>query len=102
MKVYLTRVLAAIAVVSVGAAAVIYSTKIEKTNFATRWDNAVSDLEKVHPEIPQEKLQARAVEILRSITVAKEDEATVNSEAKASAAACAALNPTQMDQNTCK
>ena len=39
----------------------------------TRIDNAIHDLEKVHAPIPHEALHAKALEILRGRTVAKED-----------------------------
>jgi hypothetical protein len=42
-----------------------YSGEAFTENFDKRWNQEVSDLEKVHAPIPSEKLHARALEILR-------------------------------------
>jgi hypothetical protein len=42
-----------------------------KPSVSERINNATADLKEVEAVIPQEKLHARAVEILRSMTVAK-------------------------------
>ena len=57
---------------------------LDATDSATmRIDNALHDLEKMHAPIPHEALHAKALEILRGRTVAADDEATVNADAKA-------------------
>jgi hypothetical protein len=43
--------------------------------FDTRWNNAVSDFEKVRAPIPYEQLHNHALELLRSRIVAKDEAA---------------------------
>lgn len=58
--------------------------------FDSRWQHAASELERVHPEIPNEKLHAKALEILRGRTVAEDEES------------CPIFNLTPEIYNVCK
>ena len=49
------------------------STGHKSENLTTRIDDAIHDLEQVKPAIPHAALHARALEILRERTVAKDD-----------------------------
>ena len=95
------RVLAALSVAALLAVGFSVSTKTEPT-LTERIDNANTDLMTVQAPIPHVQLHARALEILRSITVAKDDEVTADAAARAAAEACVAFEKSPMDQVTCK
>jgi hypothetical protein len=73
---------AALAAATIGAAAYAVPTP---TDFNIRWTNAMRDLATVQSAIPQEKLHARALEILRGMTVARDDDAAADDIAHADA-----------------
>ena len=74
-----TRILATVTVIGLVSTALIVSTrhktKAEQVTFDTRWNNAVSDFEKVRAPIPYEQLHNHALERLRSRIVAKDEAA---------------------------
>jgi hypothetical protein len=69
------KILTAVGVASVLASAFMFSAAASKpTSFNARWSNAMQEIVKVQAPIPQAKLHARALEILRSMEVAQGDE----------------------------
>ena len=59
------------ALTALGILAIGMGASSKQPHFNTRWSRAMTDLAQTQPGIPQEKLHARAVEILRSMTVAE-------------------------------
>ena len=95
-----TRILAALSVASLLAFTV--GSKADEPTLPERIDNANADLMTVQAPIPHVQLHARALEILRGMTVAKDDEVTADAAARAAADACVAFEPSPMDRVTCK
>ena len=95
-----TRILAALAVA--GLLAVGFAVSRNEPTLTERIDNANADLMTTQAPIPHVQLRARALEILRGMTVAKDDEVTADAAARAAAEACVAFEKSPMDQVTCK
>ena len=66
----LTRILAVVVLVALVATGF---TASRKPTLTERIDYALDDLRTVQSDIPQQQLHARALEILRSMTVAKDE-----------------------------
>ena len=86
MKKILFATTAAVGLSALASAVGLFVTAQPET-FSSRWQHATSELEQIHLKIPNEKLHAQALEILRTRTVADDDGSNADTQA------CLAFNP---------